>query len=219
MSNSNAMHTLMKLCDELFVLIFRMQQSKDFGDDETLYKRITGLFASMEDKARRLKIDSEDIRDVKLALSIFIDEIIWDSEWGLRRSWASRLHRQLIHATTGGNVFFEKLKDDIRGKNSKTGVLEVYYMCLMLGFVGMFVGDQKGLQEYIENLRKEMKPEVVEKLSPHGDRRETSIRRRSIPWWVKIVAGALCIVLPALLFIVLKISMGQKVEELLLLLR
>ena len=92
-------------------------------------------------------------------------------------------------------------------------------MCLMLGFKGKFVTDQKGLLEYIENLRKELKPEVVKKLSPNGDRRETSITRRSIPWWGKIAAGVLCIVLPILLFIVLKISMGQKVEELLPLLR
>lgn len=217
MSNSDATHTLMKLCDELFVLILRMQQSKNFGDDEALYNKITSLLKSMEEKARRLKIDSEDIRNVKLALSTFIDEIIWYSQWASKRSWESKLQRLLLPSTTGGNVFFEEL-DKIRENNSKTGILEVYYMCLMLGFEGKFVTDRKELPKYIETLRKELKPEIVKKLSPNGDRRETSIRRRSIPWWGKIAAGALCIVLPVLLFIVLKIFMGQAVEELLSLL-
>jgi type VI secretion system protein ImpK len=208
----------MKLCDELFVHIFRMKQSRDFGNDEALYNRIESFLKSMEEKARRLKIDSEDIYNVKLALSTFIDEIIWYSQWASKRSWESKLQRLLLPSTTGGNVFFEEL-DKIRENDSKTEVLEVYYMCLMLGLKGKFVTDQKGLLEYIENLRKELKPEVVKKLSPHGDRQEAPIIRRTIPWWGKIAAGVLCIVLPILLFIVLKISMGQKVEELLLLLR
>jgi type VI secretion system protein ImpK len=207
-------HILLNLCDELFALILGMQKAQNFGDDESLYKRITGLLTSMEEKARSLKIDSEDIYDVKLALSTFIDEIIWDSDWGSRRSWAARLQRLLLSATTGGNVFFERLDKEIRGKSSKTEVLEVYYMCLMLGFKGKFVGDQKGLQEYIEILRKEVQPEEVKKLSPQGGRQDTSIIRRSIPWWGKIVTWALCIVLPVLLFIILKIFMGQAVEEL-----
>jgi type VI secretion system protein ImpK len=218
MSNSDATHTLMKLCDELFVLIFRMQQSRNFGDGETLYNRIFSLFKSMEEKARGLKIDSEDIRYVRLALSIFIDEIIWYSPWASKRSWENKLQRLLLTGPIGGHVFFEEL-DKIRANNSKIDVLEIYYMCLMLGFEGKFVTDREGLPKYIESLRKELKPEVVEKLSLKGNREEAPIIRHTIPWWVKIVAGALCFVLPFLLFIVLKNFMGQIVEDLLLLLR
>jgi hypothetical protein len=120
------------------------------GNLNTPFNHAVGLFNNMEKEAKELGIGDEDIKYVKYALVAFIDEIMkWDSRLGL--------HFPDINDNLTGKHFFNKLEQLIGSENHRKSVLEVYYICLALGFKGRFTGElplyQEMIKEYIDDIK------------------------------------------------------------------
>lgn len=201
------------LCAECFMLITQLRVSHDFGDPNLLRRRIKDLFDRWERNARKANIQIEDIQTARFALVVFIDEAIANSPWSQKETWmALPLQLELYGIFTGGNDFFVKLDQLRQRARENIEALEVYYLCLVLGFKGKYILEPDKLKLLIEDtyndMRRVMEGRSVEALSPHGQRREevTAAVGREIPLWV---VGAAAAAVAVVLFIIMSILMNN----------
>ena len=203
--NDSQVQALPGLCTDLFSLLVYLRESQAFDSPDALYDRIASLFNTMDRKAREARIADVDIQDVKYALVAFIDETV---------GWESRLELKFFGSNVAGEEFFNKLEREKKAE-ARDEVLEVYYLCIMLGFEGKYVRAPEELQAYIKDFQKKLRVEGLEKLSPHGERPKETIRRRhrGIPSWVPLAYTGTCFVASVLIFILLDLRVPHSAAE------
>jgi type VI secretion system protein ImpK len=142
---SSASPALSDLCGDLLAFALQLKRSSDPGDAETMRQKIDEQFRALEMKARQADVPAEDVTQAKYAICAFIDEMILTSSWGLKDSWADKpLQLAYFNEFSAGEEFYNKV-DTLRGGKNNT-VLEVFYLCLALGFRGKYV-DLQGMEK------------------------------------------------------------------------
>ena len=101
--------------------------------------------------------DVRDVRDTHFAVVAFLDSVILHSKDTFRAEWERKtLQQELFGQTDAGVVFFEKL-DQFRSRRDSeqlADILEVYLLCLLLGFEGRYSGGRRGeLEGVTDSLR------------------------------------------------------------------
>ena len=148
-------------------------------------------FDEMERKAFEMKIPMQKVKEAKFALASYIDEVVLTSNWPGRMEWMSKtLQLTFFGEHLGGEGFFKHLNALRRAGDRFVDVMEVYYVCLQLGFEGMYklrgleqlMALQVDLRSQIEGYRKY----TDNRLSPDGTPKESvmATMRREIPYWV-----------------------------------
>lgn len=123
---------------------------------------------------RALQFAEQDIQDTLYALVAHADEVALTSSDALRRAWLSLpLQRSFFGENNAGENFFFRL-DAIRRDPQRRHVSFAYYLCLLLGFQGVFLvsgraGELAGLKA---DLRRELGDlvEPPKALASHGHR-------------------------------------------------
>jgi len=188
---------LAEIFSPCFTLILRIRSSSQFSDAETLRQSITNVISECEREAYRSN-SHEDVEDAKFALVAFVDETILSSDSSLKMGWMAKpLQLQLYNRFDAGEHFFEKMSTYL-GDSSRIQVLEVYYLCLTLGFKGRYqLVEQDKLRSTIEAAGSALKQSPMMKaglLSPNGAPRDQVAAevKNKLPTWA-IVAGAVMI--------------------------
>jgi type VI secretion system protein ImpK len=137
--------------------IIRLQtQRQRLPDSESFRRRTKATLQEIERVATAGGYDGRDIRDAHFAVVAFLDEMILNSKDPVRAEWEQRtLQQDLFGQTDAGVVFFDKL-DQFRSRRDSqqlADVLEVYLLCLLLGFEGRYAGRRGELQGLMESLR------------------------------------------------------------------
>ena len=130
-----------------------------FKNADNLRRRVLTLF----DRARREAIDAgyKDILvdDAGLAMAAFLDEAVNLSNWDQKGEWQSRpIAKELFRITTAsGNEFYDRL-DRIKGGRTDEvmDVLEVYYLCLAIGFKGKYILASENLGPITRELHRKL---------------------------------------------------------------
>jgi len=166
----------------------------------------------MSRRAEDAGLVPSDVNDIKYALVAFIDEQILRSEWPGRMQWLAR-PLQLAHygENTAGEGFFTRM-EQLREQPARAHVLEVYFLCVALGFQGVYAvrGDDGTLAMISERasallLRGLPSPDAF---SPHGDPRD--VRRGFSRSDMPIIAlGVASLVVAVVVFVVLRILVGS----------
>ena len=145
----------------------------------------------MERKAFEYKIPMQIIKEAKYALSSYIDEIVLTSNWPGRLEWMSKpLQLEFFGEHVGGEGFFRRLQNLRQQGEQYVDLLEVYYVCLQLGFEGVYrmrgleqlMALQVDLRSQIESYRRYKSSH----LSPAGMPANSVMAqmRREVPYWV-----------------------------------
>jgi len=96
--------------------------------------------------------DLRDVRDTHFAVVAFLDSVVLHSKDPVRAAWERKpLQEEMFGQTDAGVIFFEKL-DQFRARRDSerlADILEVYLLCLLLGFEGRFAGGRKGELEAV----------------------------------------------------------------------
>ncbi|ARA91954.1 MAG: DotU family type IV/VI secretion system protein [Bacteroidetes bacterium] len=194
-------------------LIVHLRGVADYGDPEALRTRVRELLDRAEREAQRLGIPADDIAHARFALVAFLDETILSSDWIYRDQWIARpLQLELYDRYDAGEAFFDRLETFLREPVRYGEVLEIYYLCMALGFKGQYqLHDQARLRLLIEEARQALQklPGFADvPLAPHGKPRGqvASRVRRTFPPWL-LVGGA--VVLGLLVYVVLHLIMGS----------
>ncbi len=182
-----------------FSLALQLRATDEYGDAEVLRRRIKHLLEALQRKAAAAELAPEDIREAEFALVAFLDETLLSSEWSQKDRWLARpLQLELYDRYDAGEAFFDRLDGLRANPGLHAEVLEVYYLCMALGFKGKYqLHGQEELRALIEEVQAETEQQpgmAPGALAPHGQPRgqvAEEVRSR-FPTWV-VVAAALVV--------------------------
>jgi len=139
-SVSTEPRTLMDLFYQGFYMIFLLRNGYTPADGPTYRERLRQMLAQVDRGAKRLQLDPEDIYHAKFAFCALLDEIVLMSRMRIRDEWERNpLQLEMFGEHTAGEKFFDAL-EKLRGEGARrVQVLEVFHMCLLLGFQGRYV--------------------------------------------------------------------------------
>lgn len=108
------------------------------GGDE-FRTRVVRYLEEFERKAKAARFEADDIEAARYAFCATVDEVILRSGYGMRADWERRpLQLLLFGDHLAGEHFFARL-EALRSQGSKRlRALEVFHMCLLLGFQGKY---------------------------------------------------------------------------------
>jgi type VI secretion system protein ImpK len=195
---------LSEISSGLFSLILSLRGNSEYGDEATLRERIREYLDGIYAQGQRAGIRREDLEAAGYPLVAFLDETILSSDWQHRERWRDHpLQLELFGERTAGVRFFERLEEARRGGEATRDLLEVFHLCLTLGFEGRYrvTGREEldGLKRAVRrelNLRPDDLREV--RLAPHGKRPDSPTARESdgFPFWrYAAVGGGVVVVL------------------------
>jgi type VI secretion system protein ImpK len=212
--------TLALLYQNILTGIVRIQSGRQpLNDVESFRRRMKAALQECEREAGVAGYASADIRDASFAVVAFLDETILSSKDPKADEWRKKpLNIDLFGQAIAGDVFFDKLLDIERRRDAPelADLLEVYLLCLLLGFEGRFAPPLRGEAFRIsERLRRRI--EAIRgmdyKLSPSvqftPEPARPAVSSGHWRWWI---LGSL--VAPVLLFLLYRWNLSLRVEQL-----
>lgn len=210
-------NSIADLSSETLMLILQLRSTNEYGNAATLKSRVSDLFEKFEREGRTAGIDNEKVRLAKFALVAFLDETIISSSWTQKDEWlAEPMQIKLFDTFNAGEEFFEHLHQLRQRSSGNADILEVYYLCLALGFKGKYqLQSPENLRRVIDDLNLELHPEMysaIDSISPNAKPKDTIIQTTTggIPLWV-YPAGALLVFV--LLYVILSVSISGTASD------
>jgi type VI secretion system protein ImpK len=185
---------LIAFAGPVFDLILRLKAGI-VAPSNDLRPKIAALLTDFENRAERYRFSSKITQVAKFALASFVDETVLSSNFNLKEEWEKNpLQLEYFGEHLAGNKFFEKLAAMLKQIDVTADAVEIYYVCMLLGFKGRYAVYEKEkllqiMQETANALVKAGKIRPVE-LSPHwlaNDQPEPP-KPRKMPTWAKIGA-------------------------------
>src|SRR6185295_4717151 len=151
--------SLALLYQGLLTGVVRMQAGRQHvADGEALRRRTKAALQEVERDAMTAGYDGKDVRETHFAVVAFLDSVVLNSNDPVRAEWERKtLQEELFGQTDAGMVFFEKLEHFRSRRDSQqlADILEVYLLCLLLGFKGRYSGGLRGeLDSIAERVRR-----------------------------------------------------------------
>jgi type VI secretion system protein ImpK len=161
----------------------------------------------------------EDIKYATYATVAFLDESVLNSRSPVFADWARKpLQEEMFGTQIAGEVFFQYLQQ-LLGRNDSADLadlLEVFYLCLLLGFGGRYSAANRGELGQIMSMTAAKIYRVrarFSQLSPAWALPKEAVRGRKDPWVRRLGIIALtAAILMVLLFVVYKIVLGGGVH-------
>jgi type VI secretion system protein ImpK len=215
----NRKKNLPDIASECFMLILQLRATSDYGSAPELKSRVSEMFDRFESNARRSGLDNENIRLAKFALVAFLDETIISSGWTEKDEWlAEPLQIKLFDTFNAGEEFFTFISELRQRTSTNKEVLEIYYLCLSLGFKGKYqLQSPENLRRIIDDLNLELHPEAyrsIDILSPNGKPKQSLVQtvKSGLPIWVYPAAAVVLIIL---FYLLLSFSISNKLDSVL----
>jgi type VI secretion system protein ImpK len=194
MSERASKNDLITFAGPVFDLILRLRAGI-VAPSNDLRPKVAALLEDFEKRAERYRFNHKIVQVSKFALASFVDEVVLMNNFPLRDQWEKyALQLEYFGEQLAGNKFFEKLEAMLGQIEVTKDAVEIYYVCMLLGYKGRYaVYEQEKLLAIMERtanaLVKAGKIVPVE-LSPHwlaNDQPEPP-KKRGMPIWAKLTA-------------------------------
>ena len=206
---------------EVFTAIERLRSNRQGVTDANAFRHHTReALRTAAAQALSAGYPSEDVKYATFATVAFLDESVLNSQNPVFTDWLRKpLQEELFGTHIAGEVFFQHLQQ-LLGRNDSADladVLEVHYLCLLLGFGGRYSAGNRGelaqimnvVAEKIRRVRGQFGP-----LSPGWTLPQEAVVFRADPMVRKLGWLALvCAVFMVLLFVGYKITLGSGVSD------
>jgi type VI secretion system protein ImpK len=188
-ANYEARSLLDLLYDGLY-MVFLLRNRYAPGDEPTFRERIKQFLADFERGAKRLQASTDDVFLAKFAYCALVDEVVLMSKLRLRDVWERKpLQLDLFGEQLAGERFFEHLETLRQGGAARVQVLEVFHMCLLMGFQGRYIIEGS---EKLNYLTGRLGDEIAAlrgkraSFAPHWEApdRVAHALKRDVPLWV-----------------------------------
>ena len=175
-----------------------------------LRAKFAQAFSEFERRCYEAQLDSATISDVKYAIAAFVDEKVMSSVWPNKLTWMGKpLQLEYFGDNLAGEGVYQKLSKLRQAGDRNIDALEVYYLCLQLGFEGMY--RMRGLEQLLAlqvDLRTQIadaRNRVPRTLSPHGVAAGSFMDKvqRKLPYWVIAVVTLAVIFVVYLVFVLM----------------
>ncbi|MDP9151416.1 MAG: DotU family type IV/VI secretion system protein [Myxococcota bacterium] len=169
---------------ETLMAALRFGLEKDPPPPERLRAEMLGKLQKMVGDCRARGVAEADVQAAHYALVAFIDDCVLKSNWAGRAEWMNNpLQMQLYHEYTAGENFFAHMSTLLQYPRAPAA-LEVYYLCLTLGFTGAL--PVASSQSYVEAARARLSvPHQGTTIAPRAlppDHHTLTNPRRPIIW-------------------------------------
>lgn len=207
---------------EAITAIERIRAGREkVADAENFRAEIRQQFIRANEEARARGYSQEDTRLAMFAVIALLDESILNSRNPVFADWPRRpLQQEVFGGHQAGEVFFQNIEGALAQPDSQVlaDILEVYLLCILLGYVGRYSvagkGELRAIAEAVgERIRR---IRGVSGLSPGwAPQAGVAAANAGDPWvrWLSIAAigcGALALVL----FVVFKVVLGSGMSAL-----
>lgn len=208
---------------EAFTVTVRLRARKQIASDaETFRSHVKRLLATADSQASSLGYDREYIKLAVYAFIALLDESVMNSGQPMFSAWHSQpLQQQVFGNLLAGETFFNHLRDLLARQDSEdlADVLEVYQLCMVLGFRGRYADGGGGeleafkaaVQDKITRIRGSAPPISASWALPEGESVEQKADRLLKP--LAVAFGAACL-LALLAWIGFSLSLGSQVSDL-----
>jgi len=194
MSERTNKNDLVAFAGPVFDLILRIKAGIVAPSNE-LRPQVAAMLADFEKRAERYRFNHKIVQVAKFALASFVDETVLTNNFPLRDEWEKyALQLEYFGEQLAGNKFFEKLDAMLKQIETTQDAVEIYYVCMLLGFKGRYgVYEQEKLlaimQKTANALVKVGKIKPIE-LSPNwlANDQPKPPEKRGMPVWAKISA-------------------------------
>lgn len=196
MSERTNKNDLVAFAGPIFDLILRLKAGI-VPPSNDLRPKIASMLQDFEKRAERYRFNPKIVQVAKFALAAFVDETVLTNNFQMKGEWERYpLQLEYFREQLAGEKFFEKLEAMLRQIETTEDAVEIYYICMLLGFKGKYGVYEKEkllstMQQTANALVKVGKIRPSE-LSPHwlaNDQPEPP-KKRGMPVWAKISALA-----------------------------
>jgi type VI secretion system protein ImpK len=207
---------------EVLTAIVRLRVNRQpVSDAESFRHHIREALKTAAQQARdRGGYSMDDVRFATFAMVAFLDESILNSRNPLFADWPRKpLQEELFGTHVAGEVFFQNLQKVLGGNDSAAlaDVLEVQYLCMLLGYAGRFTGGSRGDRESPMSAAREKIRRIrgpMRELSPAWSLPPEAEPRTKDPWLRRLAwMTAALVLLTLLLFGGYKLSLGSGVSR------
>ena len=182
--------TLQDLMYDGFYALFMLKNGSAPQDNATFMAKLTQFLEDFTRGAKKQGASADDVDAAKYAFCAAVDEIILRSQYGVRDEWERRpLQLVMFGDQLAGENFFVRL-ESLRARGSvHLQALEVFHMCLLLGFQGRYILD--GVEK-LNYLTARLGDEIANMkgksagFAPHAARPDQIVNklRNDVPLWV-----------------------------------
>jgi type VI secretion system protein ImpK len=158
---------LLGAANVLLALIAQLRTTSAHADPAGLRRQLLERMHEFETRAGAAGVSAHHVGAARYLLSSFIDEVVDATPWGEGGAWAERNLLQEFHDERwGGDKSFKLLDRLMESPAANRNLLELFYVCLVLGFEGRYRGLRNG-REQLEAIAQR----VLEAVHPAKDRR------------------------------------------------
>lgn len=196
-----AASSLLAAANPLLMMLKTLRTASAPGNVVDLRSRLIEMLTEFDAESTRRQIPELERGIASYALCAVIDECVQTTPWGGTANWAQQ--SLLIHfhrENWGGAKFFELLNRVANTPAKYQSLLELFYVCLALGFMGRFhlegsVGRQSlsDLREKVYQLIRQARPEADRTLSVRWQGLAVAKRRFRGFAGIVATAGALAV--------------------------
>lgn len=169
---------------------------------QALNDQLSSGINAFEAHALHLGVQDSQVMSARYVLCSVIDEAVVTTPWGNRSDWSSRSLLSRFHNETfGGEKFFQLLERLSRDPVKHVAMLELMYLCLLLGFEGKYRVMERGrvhleavhdaVYRQIRHVRGDRLPASI---APHAKRASRPrLRIVSVTWAAVCVLACLLV--------------------------
>jgi type VI secretion system protein ImpK len=207
---------------EVLTAIVRLRSNRqELSDAESFrYYMREAIKSAIQEARNHGGYNADDIKMATLALTGFLDESVLNLRNPMFADWPRKpLQEELFGIHMAGEIFFRNL-EQLMGRNDSADLadlLEVHYLCLLLGYGGRYsIGGKGELQsitsacgDRIKRIRGASYDPFMEVLT------EPEIIKVTEDPWVKkfLIIAIACFVLMVALFITFKFTLGSRASD------
>jgi type VI secretion system protein ImpK len=209
------------LSTDLFLIVIRMREAEELGDPASLRKLILYYLDLFKKNCAVIGIAEPSIQEAVYAVVALIDEAVLSAKGACRDYWIARpLQLDLFGDNIAGEEFYRKLQKLLEQPEKKKDVLEVYYLCLSLGFEGKYKmlnpEERVALLDETGKRLRRARIKGSSALSPHGKGSDFAparkrVQGRGFPLWAGAAITAGVCVATYVLLVVLQSGAMERV--------
>jgi len=209
------LNPLVRAASSLLLLSVRLRHSVAAPEIAGLRRHAQDEIRRFEERARGGGVPNETVLAARYAVCAMLDEAVLATPWGSQSEWAQLSLLVIFHREAwGGEKFFDLLERLLLDPSRHIDLLELQYLCLVLGFGGKYRALNDGasqlhdIQRTVYGAIRKQRGPVPTDLSihwkGHADRRNPLIGY--VPWWV---VGSAALAVLALTFVMYRSWLGS----------
>lgn len=208
---------------EVLTAVVRLRANRQaVSDAETFRHMMREALRLATGEAQRAGYPHDDVKLAAFACVALLDESILNSQNPLFADWPRKpLQEEMFGIHVAGETFFQYAQQLLSRNDSPetADVLEVYHLCLLLGYRGRYsMGGRGELQSAMDAIAAKIRRVRgnYQGLSPEWALPSDQVRASGADPWVKKLtwAAIACLVLAIALFVIFKLTLSSGVSDL-----